>query len=200
MNGLPPPGFSIESENFIIRPLGRADATPAMEAWTEDEVVVEMLNTTPRRWTVAEQVAYISRYDGKRTRYLLGIFPKAESTPIGFFIVRLRPHDQLMLVTHALGRKEWRGSGASREASIAIFDFFFNKLSYAKAKANVRPDNRAMQWLLLNGGWRVEARLQKHLRRSSTGERMDMLVFGILADDWRVNRDLAKTVRRRAKP
>ena len=195
----PPPSFLIETQNFVVRPFVRDDASAAMESWTEDELIVEMLNASQRRWTVAEQVAYIARHDGNRTRFFLGLFPRGEKEPIGFFLVRLRPHDAIMLVTHVLGSKAWRGTGASREASIAVFDYFFNKLAYAKAKANVRVDNKPMQWLLLNGGWHQEAHLQKHLLTKGTGERADLLVYGILADEWRANRSSARTVRKRPR-
>jgi hypothetical protein len=33
--------------------------------------------------------------------------------------------------------------------------------------------------------WKREARLIKHLRLTATGERSDLLVFGMLADEWR---------------
>lgn len=196
MASLPPPSFVIETERFVLRPMQRRDASVALESWTEDEAVVEMLNAKRRRWTTEEQATYFEGYESRRTDYLLGLFPKDQKTPIGFFIVKLRPNDSLMLVTHVLGDKQWRGSGASREASIAMFDYFFDKLSFAKAKANVMTVNKAMQWLLLNGGWRVEARLHKHLRMKSTGERSNLLVFGILADEWRARRESARTVRK----
>ncbi|MGE0006470.1 MAG: GNAT family N-acetyltransferase [Parvibaculaceae bacterium] len=191
---MPPPSFVVETENFVLRPMLRDDASPALESWMEDETLVEMINATQRRWTVAEQAAYIARFDGQRTRWLIGLFPRGQAEPIGLFEVKLRPDDGLMLLTHVLGNKDWRGTGASREASIALFDYFFNKLSYAKAKANVRPGNKAMQWLLLNGGWRMEARLRKHLRIKATGERSDVLHFGIMADEWRAKRESARTV------
>ena len=196
MATLPPSSFVVRTENYFLRPIVPEDASPALESWMEDEVIVEMLNATKRRWTVAEQIEYISGYQGKRDRLLLGLFPNGKTEPIGFFVIKVRPRDLLLLVTHVLGNKAWRGSGATRETSIAVFDYFFNKLSYAKAKANVRPGNKAMQWLLFNGGWRLEAHLQKHLRIKSTGERSDLLVFGILADEWRANRASARTVPR----
>lgn len=197
MASLPPPSFVIQTENFTLRPVLRDDASAALETWTEDETAVEMLNTKRRQWSIAEQVGYFAKYEGQRTKYLLGLFPNGQKEPIGLFIVKLRPDDDLMLVTHLIGDQQWRGTGASREASIGIFDFFFNKLDFKKAKANVRPANKAMQWLLLNGGWRREAHLKRHLRERSSGERADILVFGILADEWRANRGSAKTVRKR---
>lgn len=198
MASLPPSTFTIQTENFLLRPLARGDACQALEPWTEDDSVVEMLNTRRKRWSIAEQAVYFAQFEGKPARFLLGLFPKGRKEPVGLFIVKLRPADAIMLVTHVIGDKDWRGTGASREASIGIFDFFFNKLDYRKAKANVRPDNKAMQWLLLNGGWSREAHLVKHLRLKSSGERVDLLVYGILADEWRAKRESAKTVRKRS--
>jgi RimJ/RimL family protein N-acetyltransferase len=199
MASLPSPSFTIQTENFLLRPLTRDDACSALESWTEDEAAMDMLNAKRRRWSIAEQVAYFAGYEGKRSRYLLGLFPKGQQEPVGMFIVKVRVDDAIVLVTHLIGDRQWRGTGASREASLGIFDHFFNTLGFAKAKANVRPDNKAMQWLLLNGGWRQEAHLIKHLKLKSSGERGDLYVFGILADEWRAKRDSAKTVSRRKR-
>jgi RimJ/RimL family protein N-acetyltransferase len=196
MASLPPPSFVIHTENFTLRPMVREDASVALESWTEDETTAEMLNTKRRQWGLAEQVAYIAEYEGQKIKYLLGLFPTGQKEAIGLFIIKLCPENDVMLVTHFIGDQRWRGTGASREASNGIFDFFFNKLNFKKAKANVRPANRSMQWLLLNGGWRREAHLTRHLRDRSSGDRTDILIFGILADEWRANGASAKTVRR----
>lgn len=193
---IPPPSFVIETGNFLLRPLEKGDACAALETWTEDEAAAEMLNMKAHRWSIAEQVSYFTRNAGQRTRCLLGLFAVGRKEPIGLFIVKLRPEDSVMLVTHLLGDKEWRGTGATREGSIGVFDFFFDKLNYRKAKANVRSGNKAMLWLLLNGGWRQEAYLTKHLRVSSSRERADVIVMGILADEWRARRHGARTLRR----
>ena len=201
MASLPPPSFIIHTENFLLRPLTRDDACLALESWTDDEDAMDMLNGKRRRWSIAEQVMYISGFEGNRGRYLLGLFPNGQSEPVGVFIVKIRLDDSIMLVTHLIGDRAWRGTGASREASVGIFDYFFNTLGFAKAKANVQPGNKAMQWLLLNGGWRQEAHLIKQLRLKSSGERGDLYVFGILADEWRAKRSSANTVpRRRLSP
>jgi RimJ/RimL family protein N-acetyltransferase len=199
MAHLPPPSFVIRTQNFLLRPMTRDDACAAMESWPEDDEAMEMLNAARRRWSIADQVAYFSSFAGKQSRYLLGLFPNGQSEPVGMFIIKLRLDDSIMLVTHLLGNKDWRGSGASREASIGIFDYFFNTLGFEKAKANVQPGNKAMQWLLLNGGWRQEAHLIKHLRLKSSGERGDLYVFGIMAGDWRAKRSSANTVPRRKR-
>ena len=59
----------------------------------------------------------------------------------------------------------------------------FIDAGFSKAKANVLPANKAMIWLL-SSTWRREGRLHRHLRNAETGERMDVLVYGLLKKDW----------------
>lgn len=175
----------ILSDGFVMRPLLRGDASPALESWIDDDVTAEMLNTTRRKWTIAEQADYFAKHEEQQERLLLGIFPKREKQPIGLFILRLQPHEGIFIISHLIGDKAWRGRNVTSETSEAIYDYLFNSLGYAKAKAHVRPENKPALWLIYTYIWRKEARLAKHLRLAASGERSDLLIFGILADEWR---------------
>jgi RimJ/RimL family protein N-acetyltransferase len=175
----------IMSEGFVMRPLLRGDASPRLESWIDDDVAAEMLNTKRRKWTVAEQADYFGQHEALQDRLLLGIFPKREKEPIGLFILRLQPHEGIFVISHLIGDKAWRGKNATYETSDAIYDYFFNALGYAKVKAHVRPENKPMLWLIHTYLWKKEALLAKHLRLAGSGERGDLLIFSILADEWR---------------
>jgi RimJ/RimL family protein N-acetyltransferase len=204
MGHLPPPAFVLHSKSFLIRRLTRDDASPALEAWIDDDNSAAMLNTQRRSWTVAEQASYFAKQEANPRKFILGIFPAEAKAPIGLFAVNLKPRQGVFTISLIIGDKSWRGRGVSHEASIGIFDYFFDKLGFYKAKANVRPDNKAMQWLLRIGGWRQEALLRKHLRLKASGERGDLYIFGILADEWRATRDspnfMAKRKQSRPEP
>lgn len=172
-----------------MRPLTRADAREKLVSWTEDALAAEMLNTPQRPWRMAEQAAYFARFENMPDKKLLGIFPRQESHPVGVYFLQLRPRHGTLVISHLIGDVAWRGKGATDETAEAIYQYFFDKLGYAKAKANVRPQNRVILWLLLRGGlWKKEARLVGHLRESATGKRADLLVLGLLADEWRAAR------------
>ena len=175
----------IRSENFLIRPLVRGDASLALESWIDDDVAAEMLNTQRRRWSIAEQSEYFAKHEAQPDRLLLGIFPKREKEPIGLFIIGLQPRQAVFVISLLIGNQAWRGGRITHEISEAIYDFFFNALRYEKAKAHVRPQNRSMLWVMYNYVWRKEARLKKHLRLAASGDRSDLLLFSILADEWR---------------
>ncbi|MGE0006471.1 MAG: GNAT family N-acetyltransferase [Parvibaculaceae bacterium] len=181
----PPADLLIQNDAFLIRPLVRGDAHPKLESWIEDENAAAMLNTPRRSWTLDQQAEFFGRHEGQSERLILGIFPTDAREPIGLFIVKVRPRQGVFLISHLIGDKEWRGKDATFGASEAVYDYFFNRLGYAKAKVNVRPENKPMLWLLYTYMWRKEAHLVGHLRLAGTGERSDLLVFGMLADEWR---------------
>lgn len=163
----------------------RGDASPSLESWIEDENAAAMLNTPRRSWTVAQQAEYFGKHEGRSDRHILGIFPKESKESIGLFIVKVKPKDGVFTISHLIGDPAWRGKDTTFRASELVYDYFFNILGYAKAKANVRPENKPMLWLMYNYVWRKEARLIKHLRLAASKERSDLIVFGMLADEWR---------------
>jgi RimJ/RimL family protein N-acetyltransferase len=112
--------------------------------------------------------------------------------PIGLFIIKVKPKHGVFTISHLIGDRAWRGKDTTFLASELVYDYFFNTLGYAKATANVRPENKPMLWLMYNYVWRKEARLIKHLRLAETKERSDLLVFGMLADEWRTWHDRAR--------
>lgn len=186
MAGLLPRSLALETKNFTLRTLTGADASERLSSWADDGLAAEMLNTQRRHWQVADQAAYFEKFEMSRDKHLLGIFPRTESHPIGFFSLHFQPQLGTFLITHIIGAVGWRGREATTEAAEAVYEYMFDTLGYAKAKANVRPQNRPVLWLMLGGGvWRKEARLSAHLRDAATGARTDLLVLGLLAEDWR---------------
>jgi len=189
MANLPPATFVIESEDFIIRPMLPGDASEKLGPWIEDENSAAMLNTHRRNWDIAQQAELFSRHEAEPTRRILGIFPKRAKDPIGLFIVKVTPKHGVFLLSHLIGDKDWRGKDTTFQTSEAVYDYFFNTLGYAKAKANVRPENKPMLWLIYTYVWRKEAHLIKHLRLADSGKRSDLLTFAILAEEWRNRAD-----------
>lgn len=186
MAGLLPRSLALGTKNFILRTLTGADSGVALSSWADDELAAEMLNTRRREWPVAQQAAYFAKFEASPDRHLLGIFPRAQAHPIGFFSLHYQPQFGTFVITHMIGAVGWRGKDVTTETAEAIYEFMFDKLGYAKAKANVRPQNRPVLWLMLAGGaWRKEARLIAHLRDAATGKRADLHVLGLLAEDWR---------------
>jgi RimJ/RimL family protein N-acetyltransferase len=172
---LPPLTLVIRCDAFLIRSLTRGDASRAPESWIDDDNAAAMLNTACRRWTVAEQADYFAKQEADPRRFVLGIFPAQARDPIGLFVLNLKPKHGVFTISRLIGDKVWRGKDTTFEASEAVYDYLFDTLGYAKAKASVRAENKPMLWLMYNHVWKREARRVKHLRLSGTEERSDRL-------------------------
>jgi len=184
MSELPPQFIELNTSRFRLRTLQPGDASPELEKWTLDPIVAEMMNAELKTWTVERQRVFFTEGLVRRDRRMIGIFPQGSSIPIGLFILRLNSANRTFIISTLIGDKAWRGKDVSAECADKIYRMMFLDAGYAKAKANVLPANKAMIWLFANSVWRREGRLQRHLKNAETGERMDVLVYGLLRKDW----------------
>ena len=168
------------------------DAAPHLCEWTLDPLGAEMLNQPQHLWTIEQQRRLFANQSDQTGQLHLGIWAKEINTLIGFFIVDPHPKNQTYTLTTLIGELQWRGQHVISETGDMIHGHFFETLGFLKAKANVRPHNRSMRWLMANGGWRKEAHLVKHLRDFANLTRVDVLAMGLLADEWRVNMERRK--------
>ena len=76
----------LETERFLLRSLETKDATDTYISWWNDKEIQEGLGARPRNWGQIEAERHINKFDNQR-RYHLGIFPKGEDVPIGFFTI-----------------------------------------------------------------------------------------------------------------
>lgn len=180
------PHFFIElaTTRFRLRTLTPSDSGPDLEEWTLDPLSAEMMNARLQRWEIDRQKSYIDGFLNKKDRHLLGMFPRNVVRPVGLYMLRFNQPNGTFVISNMIGDKAWRGNASSQECSDAIYGYLFNKLGYSKAKANVRPQNKAMLWLMFNSAWKRECKLKLHLRDIDTGERSDMYTFGLLAREW----------------
>ena len=184
MSELPPLVIELRTPNFVLRTLQPGDEGPALESWTLDPIVAEMMNAELKTWSIERQRSFFATGLSRRDRRFIGIFPAGSAVPIGVFIIKLHVSKGTFVISTLIGDRNWRGKNVTTECADQIYRLMFVNHSFWKAKANILPSNKAMLWLLSRGPWKREGRLHQHLRNSATGERMDVLVFGLLKPDW----------------
>ena len=185
----PPFIIELKTPRFRLRTLQPSDAGPSLEDWTLDPLAAEMMNARLKRWEVDRQRAYIAGFQNRKDRHLVGMFPTNTIAPVGLYILRFNQPNGTFVISNMIGDKAWRGNGSSAECSDAIYDYMFNTLGFSKAKANVRPQNKAMLWLMFNSAWKRECKLILHLRDIDTKARSDSYTFGLLAREWQAFHD-----------
>ncbi len=184
MSELPPQFIELTTPRFALRTLQPGDAGPALETWTLDPIIAEMMNAELKTWTIERQRTLFIEGLVRPDRRIIGIFPVGSATPIGLYILKLNASRRSFIVSSLIGDISWRGKDVPAECGKAIYEFMFVRMGFDKAKAHVLPANKAMLWLMAHSAWKREGTLRKQLRNSTTGERMDVHVFGLLKPHW----------------
>lgn len=169
---------------FVLRTLQPEDASAELENWTLDPIIAQMMNAELKPWNVQRQRSFFNGGLSRRDRRYIGIFPEGSGTPIGLYIIKLNIAHRSFVISTLLGDASWRGKNVVNDCTDQIYQMMFVEHGFWKAKANVLPANKAMQWLLGNSPWKREGRLARHLRNAADGARMDVLIYGLTKPDW----------------
>ncbi|HEX4199372.1 MAG TPA: UDP-4-amino-4,6-dideoxy-N-acetyl-beta-L-altrosamine N-acetyltransferase [Caulobacteraceae bacterium] len=86
-----------------------------------------------------------------------------------------------------IGEADARGRGAGRAAQALGLDLAFDELGLEKVSAEVLADNDVALKAQAAAGFRREGYLREHIVKD--GRRRDVVLLGILADEWRARRE-----------
>jgi RimJ/RimL family protein N-acetyltransferase len=178
----PGKALELETENFRLRSLTAADATDTYISWWNDPEVQEGLGLRPRGWGRDQAIRHINKFDNRRT-YHLGIFPRDQELPIGFFAIFLEPA-QLARTNTVIGNKAFWGRRVVLEVRARALAFLFEDVGVEKVYGRVDGRNFSSIYNYKAQGFTCEGILRKH-GRGADGTRHDLLMFGLLRDEWR---------------
>jgi RimJ/RimL family protein N-acetyltransferase len=182
----PLPRVVIETERFILRGVSRGWLGRHSFHWAEDAEFLDGLGwpTGPhkrRAWTRRFQ-----RADNRRT-FHFAIFPRGSDTMIGVHGVIFSEPGSAMLYV-AIGDKAWWGKNVVQEVRAALLDFIFDHAGGHRAQGQVHARNAASIYNYQRLGFRHEGTLRQQRILPSLGEPVDLLMFGLLKDEWLARR------------
>ena len=176
-------GELFEGERLRLSALTRADAL-TVSGWYADAELLRLYDAT-------------AAYPKSEEQILAQIDEAAKSDKAFLFGLRTRPDDTLIgqaaidgiLWTHrvgwlsiALGCAHW-GQGYGTEALRLLLAYAFGELNLYRLQLTVFDYNVRALALYTRFGFRHEGVFRRFLLRD--GERHDMLLMGLLADEWR---------------
>jgi len=175
----------LETDRFVVRSLTVEDATPTYVGWWNDPEIQEPFGFKPRNWTQAEAIRNLQRSDN-RVLFQLGIFPKGEALPIGFFVIFVEGfHRAKTLVV--IGNKGFWGARVPIEVRARCLDFLFDTVGVAVVYGTVSPRNFASIYNYKAQGFAVDGVLRRH-GVDAAGRPEDQIAFSMLAEEWRARR------------
>ena len=172
---------------FTLREL-RAEDAPTLLAMLTTEEVSRFISPPPTtvegferfiKWTHRERMA------GNYACF--AIVPHGMTTAIGIFQVRsLDPTFATAEWGFAMGSQYW-GSGIFAEGARMMLDFAFDVIGAQRLEARAAVANGRGNGALRKIGAVQEGLLRRSFQRN--GQHHDQVLWGILADDWRLQRE-----------
>jgi RimJ/RimL family protein N-acetyltransferase len=150
--------------------------------WTADPETARLLNSLPRRISVAERAAYIARFDN-RTSYLLGIFEKASDELVGIWSIYTDPVAREFLINVMVGSKAARQRGAWGETRDVVLPYFFENAGMESCRCTVVGNNIYMKNWLLVRNWVLEK--TSFNKNPVDGSTVEIHRFRITRQAWR---------------
>jgi len=163
---------------------------PEVEAgWTHESDFMRMMDVSPARPLSAAMVKkqyekLEKQMEDDKNLYYFAIRAKEDDRLIGRAIVQwiewANGHGFIRL---GIGAAEDRGKGYGSQALKMLLRFAFAELNLFRLSAVVPEYNTVMIHILKKHGFVEEVRRRQSVERD--GRRWDLLVFGLLSDEWR---------------
>ena len=176
----------LTGSNFTLRELQAQDA-PSLLAMLSTEEVARFISPPPTTVEGFERfIAWTHRERQAGNYACFAIVPKGMTTAIGIFQVRsLEPGFGTAEWGFAMGSAFW-GSGIFVEGARLVLDFAFNVIGASRMEARAATANGRGNGALRKIGAVQEGVLRRSFLRN--GIYYDQVLWGILAEDWRVQR------------
>ena len=171
---------------FTLRELRKEDAASLLSMLTTEEVS-RFISPPPTTVEGFERFIAWTHYERRAGNYAcFAIVPHGMTTAIGIFQVRsLDPSFGTAEWGFAMGSQFW-GSGIFAEGARLILDFAFDVIGARRLEARAAVANGRGNGALRKIGAVQEGLLRRSFQRN--GQHHDQVLWGILADDWRLQR------------
>ena len=178
-----------EGKDIRFGPIDHEKDSEIEARWTHDSDFMRLMDTAPARPMSAAMVKkqyekLEKQMEEDKNQYYFAIRAREDDRLIGKAIIQwiewANGHGFIRL---GIGAAEDRGRGYGSQALNMLLRFAFSELNLFRLSAIVPEYNTAAIGLLKKNGFIEEVRRRQSVERDS--RRWDLLVFGLLADEWR---------------
>ncbi|MCX7305534.1 MAG: GNAT family protein [Hyphomicrobiales bacterium] len=178
----------LETERFILKPLGRIEAYRVGRAnWNHDPEIMRNLVHSSRPLGRLKWLKKMVWVNGK-SKFSHAIVPKDGGPAIGIHGVTLQKHRSAVLVV-AVHDRQWWGRKVVAEVRRAIIDHAFERQVVDRFCCTVQARNTASVFNYKKLGFKHVGTLHQAQYDPDSGELFDTLIFELLRADWDKQRE-----------
>lgn len=184
-------GFPLRTQHYQLRPLTMADATDRYLSWLRDPDVIRFLEARHSRNTIDSVRGYVASHDNKNG-FLLGIFTPDEEH-VGNFSMRIDQPNAIGTLGVMIGDRTHWGRDVIQETRAVVLDWSFDTLGLHKVCGACLATNLPAVYNYRRQGWFHEG-TRREQAAGENGKRVDVVMFGMLASDWKKRRAARESV------
>jgi RimJ/RimL family protein N-acetyltransferase len=178
-----PLACAIETERFMLRPLGRWEAFRLSYPWTKDAELMRSFSRSGRPRTRRQWYREMARPDNRK-RFSFAIVPKGETACIGMHMIRLQGYRSAMLSV-VIEDRAWWGRGVVREVRSRLIDHFMAVGAIERFWGQVTARNLPSIFNYQTLGFDHVGTLHRAAYDPETGEVYDLLIFELMSVNWK---------------
>jgi ribosomal-protein-alanine N-acetyltransferase len=189
MSDLARPGGSsitLTGKTVYLRPLTVDDVSDTYLAWLQDDEVTKYLEARFEPQTIDGIRSWVAGFDGT-SNLLFGVFAFDDDRHIGNVTLRQVRHHRTADFGYLIGDRSMWGTTAAVEALVLLFDHAFGTIGLRKLHGGAYRSNVASIFNYQRFKFAREGILRRHVL--ADGEPVDVIVFGLLAEEWAAQRD-----------
>ena len=173
----------LETERFVLRPLGRLEAYRIGRAnWNHDQEIMRNLLYSPKPldpWRWFKKMVWVNG----RTKFSHAIVPKDGGEPIGMHGITLQKYRSATMIV-AVHDRNWWGKNVVSEVRKAVVDHAFEEKVVDRLCCTVAARNAASVFNYKKLGFKHVGTLHQAQCDPVSGELFDTLIFELLRADW----------------
>ena len=181
--------LTLLSENYVMRSLEPRFVPADIDQWFADPKIMQYVNM-PMNMSVEAFISYLGSFNN-RTKLILGIWDRKTKKLIGFYRVYINAPQLCAVTSVVIGDLDYWGRGAVVETRTKLIDFLLLDLGLHKITAKVKARNFAAVFNYKKLGFVKEGVRRQHIKDGKGGW-LDVVAFGLLQDEWREIRNIAK--------
>lgn len=173
----------LETPNFYMRRLTKADATERVGAWFEQVEVAEGLNAEPARKSVAELEKWIGSFDQQANR-INGMFDKRNDLLVTIANSQFNWEQGRVMMNIVVGEAAYRHCGVILEASVPVRDYYFDEMHMKIVTGTALATNRTIIAFLESTGFVRNQTLKDYKVSKQTGRPVDLHLYSQTRELW----------------
>jgi RimJ/RimL family protein N-acetyltransferase len=176
----------LETDRFRLVPIRPWSMANATWHWTRDTDALADIGWRTTGWTRRRWWRHL-RKQTKGDRQCHGVWPKAGGPCIGLHLVSPQPTTRAAAIGVFIAERDWWGKGVVHEIRRAVIDDCFERMNMERVWAQVHGRNLASIYNYRKLGFTHEGTMRS-AEVARDGVRMDVLMYGLLRDEWRAQR------------